>query len=187
MKRCWKCQNEKELAAFGRDTRRSDGLNPKCKECVNLDSAAYRSANPGKRQATCAAYRAANPEKCRAAQQAWYSKDKVRARAVKRIWAAINDEASRAIKRRWREKNPFASTLYKQRLRCAMPPWADADAILAVYADAKRLTLETGVPHEVDHFYPLKGRNVSGLHVHTNLRAIPKDINRAKSNRMESG
>lgn len=34
MKKCWKCGCEKPLEAFGRDARRHDGKNPKCKACV---------------------------------------------------------------------------------------------------------------------------------------------------------
>lgn len=48
MKKCWKCGCEKPLEAFGRDARRHDGKNPKCKACVNLASAEYRQANPEK-------------------------------------------------------------------------------------------------------------------------------------------
>mgnify|MGYP000902553684 FL=1 len=65
------------------------------------------------------------------------------------------------------------------------PPWADHDLIREVYAEARRLTRQTGVEHHVDHEIPLRGRLVSGLHVHTNLRAIPGGENILKGNRFD--
>lgn len=42
-----------------------------------------------------------------------------------------------------------------------------------------------GLKYEVDHIVPIKGRNVCGLHVPWNLRAIPKEQNREKNNRLD--
>lgn len=72
-------------------------------------------------------------------------------------------------------------------LDLATPPWADRAAIKAVYQDSIRLTVETGVSHEVDHIVPLNGALVSGLHVHWNLKAIPAGANRTKSNHFHDG
>jgi hypothetical protein len=66
-------------------------------------------------------------------------------------------------------------------------PWADKDAIRGFYEKAVTLTRETGIEHEVDHIIPLLGKLVSGLHVENNLRVIPKDVNRLKSNRFMVG
>lgn len=65
------------------------------------------------------------------------------------------------------------------------PTWADHEAITEIYARARRLTAETGVEHHVDHFYPLQGKKVSGLHVAGNLQVIPAAHNLRKGNRFE--
>lgn len=64
----------------------------------------------------------------------------------------------------------------------ATPTWVDQAQIEIFYRRARELTIATGIPHEVDHIYPLKGRNSCGLHVPWNLQVIPRSINRAKHN-----
>jgi hypothetical protein len=66
-----------------------------------------------------------------------------------------------------------------------IPVWANRDAIREVYAEAYRLTQETGIPHHVDHVIPLKGRNVCGLHIETNLQVLPALENMKKRNKFE--
>lgn len=59
--------------------------------------------------------------------------------------------------------------------------WGNQAVIDAFYIESKRLTLLTGVKHEVDHVYPLQGRLVCGLHVEWNMRVVPSVENRRKS------
>lgn len=64
----------------------------------------------------------------------------------------------------------------------ATPPWADATAINAVYAEARRQSKETGELHVVDHIVPKISKIVCGLHVPWNLRVIHWRANAEKGN-----
>lgn len=70
----------------------------------------------------------------------------------------------------------------------AIPPWADLEAIKQVYMDCEEINLaaktagctETFV---VDHYIPLQGKLVSGLHVEANLQIITTAQNAEKGNK----
>lgn len=66
------------------------------------------------------------------------------------------------------------------RLVIACPRWADRLAIRDIYRQAR----EMGPGYHVDHYYPLLGERVSGLHVVENLRIITAAENCAKKNKM---
>lgn len=69
------------------------------------------------------------------------------------------------------------------RLRQATPPWVDPKEIKAKFAEAKRLTEETGILHHVDHIWPLQHEDFCGLNVPWNLRVIPAVKNMSKHNK----
>ena len=55
-------------------------------------------------------------------------------------------EARSSAKRDKARGQSHVKRLHESRKREAMPPWADVPAIQAVYAEAQRLTAETGQP-----------------------------------------
>jgi len=67
-------------------------------------------------------------------------------------------------------------------MKYARPKWANLEEIDKIYQTARRLTIETGIPHEVDHIVPIRHPLVCGLHVEYNLRVITAQENNKKSN-----
>lgn len=63
------------------------------------------------------------------------------------------------------------------------PEWVDRAELTAIYAESRRRTDETGIPHVVDHHIPLNHPYVCGLHVPWNLRIVPWAVNASKGNR----
>lgn len=214
MKQCSRCGEVKPLEAFSKRKASKDGLNNKCRECDAARVRAYQEANKEQRAAYDKAYYAANKEQLQAQAQAYYEANKERERkrakgyyeanrerylAQQKGWYEANRERQQTQRKAWGEENKEWVKAYyeanRPRRRAnvrareaglgqATPMWADRDAIAAIYAEAARLTEETGIPHHVDHIIPLKGKGVCGLHVPWNLRAIPASENLSKGNRI---
>ena len=70
--------------------------------------------------------------------------------------------------------------------RC-VPHWlteGDWQEIKAMYLQAVHLSQATGSRYVIDHIYPLRGSNVSGLHVPSNLRVVSAQENQKKYNKV---
>ena len=62
------------------------------------------------------------------------------------------------------------------------PPWADLNAIKAIFTECRRRNRVNPGWWHVDHIIPLQGKFISGLHVETNLQIIPGKENLRKHN-----
>ena len=76
----------------------------------------------------------------------------------------------------------------KQRtiIQClATPKWADKNKIRQIYdyRAACDAADPQNAPYHVDHIIPIQGDSVCGLHVHENLRVIPRRENISKKNK----
>ncbi len=97
-------------------------------------------------------------------------------------------EYHREAHRKWAKANPAKALANVKRrredFRRRIPKWLTKDhwtQINAFYRKASRLTVETGIPHCVDHIHPLRGKTLSGLHVPWNLQVLTVADNARKS------
>ena len=90
----------------------------------------------------------------------------------------------------WSKRNPHKVCAMASKRRASIrkqtPTWLTPDElwmIEEIYELAQKRTNLFGQKWEVDHIIPLNGKNVSGLHVPTNLQVIPAKVNRHKSSK----
>lgn len=101
-----------------------------------------------------------------------------------------NPDKHRARVATWRKSNmgyvlAYNAFRHAEKLK-RTPLWLtenEKDQIKAIYAEARRLTKTTGMPHHVDHILPLQGELVSGLHVPNNLQILTETENCSKNNK----
>jgi hypothetical protein len=187
VKVCKDCRETKEATHFSSHPSTKDRLAIACKPCQRARSAAWYQKNRERVLERTAQWGRDNIEKRReigrksnratiSTRRAWYTANPDKVRAIARVTRAKNIEKCRARVR-------VNTKRYRaQRLR-KPARWACLKAIAAIYAQAAARSLETGIPHDVDHIVPVRGKGVCGLHCESNLQILPASENRVKGNR----
>lgn len=206
LKWCSACSREKSSEEFGKLSRSPDGRGTICRPCARSYNATYRDANRSKIRSIAAKWRGANRSLAKSRTEAWKAMHPERQRDAERNYRAENPAKRAETCAQYRRTHVEEEAHYRRRYAkahraeinakaakrraaklCATPSWANPQAIMAIYLEAQRLTEETGIPHHVDHEYPLQSDWVCGLHVETNLRIMIGVENLSKGNRPAKG
>jgi hypothetical protein len=149
-------------------------VNGTCYACVKL-----RVAN----------WQAKNPEKVTENQKRWQAKNPGLASQRRRDWYANNTDHAAKVSTKYRQANLSLINYLSSKARAdklqRTPKWltqAHKKHIKSHYELAKNCAKELGGEWHVDHVVPLRGDNVSGLHVPWNLQVLPKIDNLKKGN-----
>lgn len=142
----------------------------------------------------CEKYRLENSDKLKELSKRYREKNKQRiSEDQARRYEAAKDVRKTYIKN-YRIENPHKRAAWNAAYRAAKiqrtPKWLTDDdkfLIQEIYHLSNIRSKLTGVPWEVDHILPLKGRRVSGLHVPENLQVIPQPNNNKKRNKFAPG
>ena len=163
----------------------------KCPDCNREAQRRWYQENKDRQREKIRRWREENRERDREYNRRWREENADRHREKNRRWYEENRERDLENSRRWQKQNPDKVRAIvmrrKARKKQATPPWADHDAINAIYAEAVRLEQETGIKHHVDHIYPLQSKYLCGLHVAENLQVLPGAENIRKGNRTWPG
>lgn len=177
MKLCVRCNVEKEDNKFRQLKTR---LNSWCHECCKEHRKEWYQKN-----------RDAEIAKAKEYHKKTYA-DK-REQKVKKAteWVNNNPEKYKVNAKRCYEKTKLKRFAYqalaRAKRRNAVPKWFNSikEDVQKIYIEARTKTLETGIPHEVDHIIPLVSDYVCGLHVPNNLRVVTRYENRSKQNKLQ--
>lgn len=162
MKICAACNTEKTESEFRAKKDTKDGLHPWCVNC------------------------------CREYGRQHYRKNKQTYIDKAKTWIKNNAESrtntNAKYKKNNRAKHTADTAMYRAAKDQRTPKWLtefDLLHIKCLYQVAAMRTRESGEPWHVDHVIPLRGKNVSGLHVPSNMRVIRGEDNVRKKNTYE--
>ena len=177
MKLCVRCNVEKEDNKFRQLKTR---LNSWCHECCKEHRKEWYQKN-----------RDAEIAKAKEYHKKTYAEKREHKIQYAKEWVKNNPDKYKVNAKRCYEKTKLKRFAYqalaRAKRRNAVPKWFDsvkAD-VQKIYIEARTKTLETGIPHEVDHIIPLVSEYVCGLHVPNNLRVVTRYENRSKQNKLQ--
>ena len=162
---CTKCSESKQLSDFNKRRASKDGLEHACRDCRNIQVRDYKVSNKDKVVAYNNAWREANSDRIAASNKAWQEANPDHNKA----WAEANPDRKAAIsgKATTLQRGGSTSEIY------------DVQLCIPFYAEARRLSKDTGVLHHVDHIIPI---SKGGLHCQTNLQVLTAFDNFQKGN-----
>lgn len=142
MKTCSKCHEIKSLENFHNEKRRKDGKQSRCKSCNLNDVREKIRLNPEENRRRAKEWQRANPEKRYAKQKRYIDKNKSKACEISRNYSFA----------KWQRT----------------PKWLTDEE----KSSMKKFYENRPAGYHVDHIIPLRGENVSGLHVLSNLQYL---------------
>lgn len=116
-------------------------------------------------------------------QRDWKKQNPELAKEINKSWVQRNPDLDKQIRQNWINQNRdlvrASCNARRKKVKQHTPAWADIKKITEIYLNCPE-------GYHVDHIIPLRGKNVSGLHVETNLQYLPATDNIKKGNKFES-
>lgn len=167
----------------------------------------YQKNNKEKRKQTCKSWLDRNKEKSKEYRERYnkkypekvgkFSEKQIEKRNLtSKVWYELNKNRIKEIRKvnykKWVKNNPNKIKYYhvsrKKHILERTPSWLndmDYKIMEAIYDLTNALNNYSNVVYQVDHIAPLKGKEISGLHVPNNLQIISGIDNMIKGNRFD--
>ena len=165
MKTCNRCLETKPKQEFSKASTCKDGYRNYCKVCQSSKKKEWYEQNKEHVLAKTAKWHEQNPEKVRETKQRWTDKN-----------LGYAAEYKVKYRKEHRDRVNAHTALRRKRVQQNTPPWANKQALLQFYLNCPK-------GYHVDHVLPLRGKNVSGLHIVENLQYLPAIENMRKGNK----
>jgi len=189
MKICFRCKEAKPLSEYTVDNKSKDGLRSTCKACNAILGKVWVTANKDKLRekgrgerwkSYLRSYRKEHKADRAAEARRYRAKYRDEVRAHRRKHYAENKEQLSAYRAEYIKNHPWfnreASSRHRATVLQRTPKWVDYEALKEIFRNCPKDMV-------VDHIIPLRGKNVSGLHVPSNLQYLTPEENGKKSNK----
>lgn len=184
-KTCNKCLESKPTSNFYAKKNGRFGVQAVCKECIKINSLNCFKRNRDSRLESMREYRKNNTEYLRFYDRNRYYFNTEERRKYVKLWLANNPEKASEAQRNWAKANKHKKYAIVAKRRAAKlsacPKWLSESQLLEIVEIYKNCPKGWHVDHEI----PLQGKNVCGLHVPWNLKAIPAQKNLSKGNKIK--
>lgn len=205
MKTCTKCNIEKTVLEFSKNSKSKNGYAVHCKNCCSIKKKSYYENNKESEKEKqklnyvtnkkvilekAKIYVKNNKEILRESRRKYYLVNKEKLKLKSKNYFMNNKDKVRKYEQFRAKNNPAYFNFKASKRRAAIlqrtPNWVTTYHLLEIskfYIVARTLKELTGIDYDVDHVIPLQGKLVSGLHVPWNLQVITSTENTKKGNR----
>jgi len=194
MRACVVCKRRKSLESFGFSHIHPKRRNKSCKNCIQKGTI-WNQRHKSKRNIIQKHYFSRNKDRILSAQRSMYDKYRNRERLRSKQYRILHKQ-ERQVKQKkyyrqyhelcklrvksWANRNPGKVRAITRKHQASrdhrIPAWANLKAISMFYKNCPKGMV-------VDHIIPLKGQQISGLHILSNLQYLTPRENSRKSNK----